>query len=166
MKTPEDIIERKCEHWQTNPPRQFLSSPFVFPTEEEKKILAQGLVEHRGDLLRCLPLNGMRNKLGYFFLKIRGSSFNRPKWRYSRNGHHSSSIIGTGRSMMDWTSCIQTSKNTLQLNDLVKLVLVKIPGRPFTFSKSLHRKNNHLIPLIRYVRQECSSISMIIIPSA
>lgn len=65
----EDIIERKCEHWQTNPPRQFLSSPFVFPTEEEKKILAQGLVEHRGDLLRCLPPQWDAQQVGLFLFK-------------------------------------------------------------------------------------------------
>lgn len=56
-----------CEHSKKK--REFLSTPFVSPTQEEKNILTQGLLESEGNLLKCIPLYWDVQQVGLFLFE-------------------------------------------------------------------------------------------------
>jgi hypothetical protein len=57
-----------CEHSKKKR-YEFLSTPFVSPTQEEKNILTQGLLENEGNLLKCIPLHWDVQQVGLFLFK-------------------------------------------------------------------------------------------------
>jgi hypothetical protein len=90
----EEHTAKDCEHSKVK--ERFLSTPFVSPTEEEKNILAQGLLENQGNLLKCIPLRWDAQQVGLFLFKN--------PWVFSLgNGLPEMEVIWTGRLRMDST---------------------------------------------------------------